>query len=103
VGTLTGVGLMFFILPGLAVPVVFGFATSLVFLHRQGAVQAMRTAMQHALAHLEWHTPFALLYLVMVSFGGYLPIIGPAFAIAFHVRAYRYVFGDGDEPALTVT
>ena len=30
----------------------------------------------------------------------YVPVLGPAFLMALHVRAYRSMFGDGPEPML---
>jgi hypothetical protein len=31
----------------------------------------------------------------------YVPVLGPIFLSALHVRAYREMFGDGEEPVLT--
>jgi len=28
---------------------------------------------------------------------GYVPVVGAMFMVAFHVRAYRYLFGDGPD------
>ena len=41
-----------------------------------------------------------MVYLGLIMVGSYVPIVGPMFATAFHVRAYRGVFGDDAEPVL---
>lgn len=102
IAALVTMGAFLCYLPALAVPLLFGFGTTMVALHRTGAGQGLRTSMQHALGHLSWHLPFGLLYLVFSMVAGYVPVLGPMFLVAFHVRAYRHVFGDGEEPNLQV-
>jgi hypothetical protein len=88
---------------GALVPAVLvGFAFSLVALHRRGAWEAMRTAAGHALAYPMVHVAWALPLLVVMMFSAYVPVLGTAFACALAVRAHRRVFGDADEPVLTL-
>jgi hypothetical protein len=100
-GTMTTVGVMLFILPGLLVPVFFGFAMGLVAINRRGGIEGVRMALQHALGHMEWHVTFGVLSIGLTMIASYVPIIGPAFAVAFHVRAHRQLFGDDVEPVLS--
>lgn len=97
------VGLMMCYLPAMAVPLLFGFATPLVALHRRAPIEATRTALGHVLAHPQPHLMLGLITLVMTMFAGYLPVIGPMFVLAFHIRAHRQIFGDGAEPVLVLS
>jgi hypothetical protein len=99
--TLLGVlGAMACYLPSLLVLFAFGFVGSLVALHRLPPLEAMRANLAHARAHLQWHVMFGLLYMVVLMVGSYIPILGSMFVVAFHVRAYRTMFGDGEAPVL---
>jgi hypothetical protein len=100
VGTLAMLGAMMCYLPVIAVSILFGFTMGFVALHRVGAMQAARMSMQHALAHLNWYVMFGILSLVLGMVAYYIPVVGPMFAVSFHVRAYRSLFGDGVEPNL---
>jgi len=82
-------------------PVIFlSFAAPLIALHGMGAMDGIRTALAHARAHFQWHAMFGLLHLVMLMAAGSIPVVGFMFVVAFQVRAYRRVFGDGSEPVL---
>lgn len=87
-------------LPVLAVPVLLPFAGTLVALHRRGAVDGLRTAFRHSTGNLSWYLMFGLLTFVGGMVAGYVPVLGSVFMTAFHVRAYRHVFGDGPEPVI---
>lgn len=97
---LAAIALAMCYLPILLLPLFFGFTTTFAALHGLGGIQAARTSLQHALAHLNWHIIFALMAFVLGMFASYIPVVGPMFVLALHVRAYRYVFGDGAEPVL---
>jgi uncharacterized membrane protein len=88
--------------PALAVTFLFGFVGAMVALHGVAPVTAMRANLRHALDHLWWHVLFGALYLVVLMVGSYVPVLGTMFVVAFHVRAYRVIFGDGEQPALEV-
>ena len=96
------VGLLFCYLPG----ILFGFATAfaapLVFLHRRTPLEAVTIALNHTRDHLTWHAIWFAMMLVVGIAASYVPIIGPAFLLALQVRAYREIFGDGEEPVLDV-
>ncbi|MFT4621377.1 MAG: hypothetical protein ACI8PZ_000029 [Myxococcota bacterium] len=95
-------GAMMCYFPAFAVLLFLGFAMNMVALHREGGVAAITTVFAHARQHLPWHGKFTLLYLVLMLVAGNVPIIGPMFAVALHVRAYRRLFGDGDTAVLHV-
>jgi hypothetical protein len=101
--TLSLTGLMMCYVPAFFVMLFTGFALNLVAVHRTGGLEAILTAVRHARTHLAWHTKFSLLYLVVLMVGGQIPVAGPMFAVALHMRAYRAVFGDGDAPVLKLT
>jgi uncharacterized membrane protein len=94
-------GVMFCYLPALLVPIFFGFTMGFAALHGLGGTQSARLSLQHAMKNLNWYVMFGILSIVMSMVASYVPVVGPMFAIAFHVRAYRYLFGDGSEPNLT--
>ena len=87
-------------LPALAVPVLLPFAGTLVALHGRGATNALRTAFKHSTGNLSWYVMFGLLTFAGGMVAGYVPVLGAMFMASFHVRAYRYVFGDGPETAV---
>ncbi|MEL6349564.1 MAG: hypothetical protein AAFV53_41055 [Myxococcota bacterium] len=87
-------------LPALLPLIFLTFAPSLIAIHGHGAMDGLRLAAQHARAHLGWHATFGLIGFVMLMVASNIPVIGPMFVVAFHVRAYRRVFGDGPEPVL---
>lgn len=97
---LTIVGLFMCYLPALAVPIVFGFASSLVAMHRLGPTDGVKSAFTHFSQHMNWHLTFGVVYVGMSMVAGYVPVLGPAFLLALHTRAYRKVFGDGEAPVL---
>ena len=101
-GLMTTLGALACYVPALGVLFLFGFAISMVALHRMAPVTALKANLAHAMAHLQWHVLFGALYLVVFMVGSYVPVVGSMFVVAFHVRAYRTIFGDGDEPELVV-
>lgn len=94
------VGLMFCYLPG----ILFGFATAfaapLVYIHRRTPLEAVTIAFNHTRDHIAWHAIWFGMMLVVGIAASYVPILGPAFLLALQVRAYREIFGDGEEPTL---
>lgn len=88
-------------LPALAVPVLLPFAGTLVALHRRGAVDGLRTALGHSTGNLSWYVMFGLLTFAGGMVAGYVPVLGAMFMTAFHVRAYRHLFGDAAEPVIS--
>ncbi len=100
-GMMSTVGLMMCYFPALAVPIVFGFVAPLVALHRLGAIDGVKTALAHFMAHSSWVGTLGVVYLGLSMVAAYVPILGPAFILAFHVRAYRKVFGDGETAVLS--
>lgn len=100
IASLAMVLLMFCYIPVLIVPFVFGFFSPLIYLHGLGPLDAFRTSLAHFQAHMSYHLTIAALLLVLGMVASYVPVLGPAFLSAFHVRAYRAMFGDGVEPVL---
>jgi hypothetical protein len=93
-------GMMFCYLPGLAAMILLSFAFEMVALHRRGALSAVSSAARSAMGNPSFYLMFGLVYFVIMMVAAYVPIIGPMFGSALHVRAYRELFGDGDEPVL---
>lgn len=92
---------VFFCYVGAFVPAFFfSFAFPMVALHRKGAREAMRICATHAMARPMEHFVFMLAFVGTSLVAAYIPLLGPVFTLAFHVRAYRKMFGDGPEPVL---
>lgn len=98
--TLTILGLVLCYLPALVVPIFFGFTTSFAALHRVGGLQAAQMSLKHALGHLNWYLMFGLMSILINMVSVYIPVLGPMFSVALHVRAYRALFGDGETPVV---
>lgn len=92
--------LMFCYLPVLIVPLVFGFFGPMIYLHGMGPLDAFRVSIAHFRSHMSYHLTVAALGFAMGMVASYVPVLGPAFLTAFHVRAYRAMFGDGLAPVL---
>lgn len=101
VAAIACVALMFCYLPVLLVPVFFGFTTSLAALHNVGGFAAARMSMSHAISHISWYALFGVVTIGISMVASYVPVLGPMFLVAMHVRAYRQIFGDGTEPVTT--
>jgi hypothetical protein len=95
-GMLTVLGLSLCYLPALLVTLVLGFASARVALHRKGPFESLQTAASHFSAHISWYVTFGAVYIGLSMVATYVPILGSAFLLAFHTRAYRKVFGDGE-------
>ena len=89
-------------LPMLLVPLFLAFAPGLVALHGMKALDAVKHAGGHAKLHLKWHGLYMLAFIGANLLASNIPVIGPAFMAALHVRALRMLFGDGESPVLTV-
>lgn len=91
---LTLLGLVMCYVPGLVMVALFAFVTHMVALHRTGALESLQLAAAHARAYPGFYVPYMLVYFVLSMVVSYVPIAGPMFAMALHVRAYRRIFGD---------
>lgn len=103
VGGATFVGLLLCGLPALLVPLFLGFAVPMVALHGLSALEAARTNIAHVRDHLQQHAIIAAVTFALNVLSGMVPLLGPAFVMAFTVRAYRKIFGDGASPQLLLT
>lgn len=93
-------GLLFFGLGALVPAFLFAFAPSLVALHRMGPIDALRASARHAVADPSWHGLWTALSWGIGLAASNIPVLGPAFMMAFLVRGHRELFGDGPEPVL---
>lgn len=103
VATVIGMGAMACYIPGLVAMALLTFATTLVALHRRGVMDSAVISTTHVADNFSFHGLFALIYIGLALVAGYIPIIGPMFVMAMHVRAYRVIFGDAEEPVLRIT
>ena len=101
VGAAMSVGMLFCFFPLLLVPLFLGFAIPLVALHGLSPMDAARTNVKHVWVHLQDHAILALVTAAIGFMANFVPVLGPAFMMAFSVRAYRQIFGDGGAPELT--
>lgn len=92
------VGLLFLGVGALVPAYLFAFAPTLVAVHRMGAIQALRASARHAIADPSWHLIWTLLNWGLGIAASNIPVLGPAFMMAFHVRGHRELFGDGPAP-----
>lgn len=99
-GLLTMILLSFCYIPVLLVPLLFGFATALIALYGEGAIGGLKAAFSHAKGNLKWHAIYMLCHMGIMLLANNIPVVGPMFVIALHVRATRIVFGDGPHPVL---
>jgi uncharacterized membrane protein len=94
------VGMMFCYIPGIAVALLFTMAPTMVYLHGKGAVAAL----SQSFAQIRKNPgPYLIIGLVQFGIGlvaAYIPVLGAMFSIALHVRAYREIYGDDEEPNL---
>jgi len=96
----TLVGVLFCYVGALVPAVLFTFALPMVALHRKGAFEALQRCARHAMAHPSDHGLFVLCYFGVSMVAAYIPLLGQVFVLAFAVRAYRKMFGDGPEPVV---
>lgn len=94
------VGVMLCYVPGLIAAFLLIYAGTFVFLHRLKPMEAMMASVNHFRDHLQFHGMFTLLYFCTAMIASYIPVAGPMFVAALHVRAHRTLFGDGEEPVL---
>lgn len=100
VGLVTAVGFMFCYIPGIALAFLLMFATYLVILHKVSPVEAIRASAARFMAEPGPHAMFALLFMGVALVAANIPILGSMFITALHLRAYRVLFGDEEEPKL---
>jgi hypothetical protein len=100
--TLVLVGASFCYFPALVVALFVPWTFSLVALHGVGPVAALRRSVSHARQHFKWHLGFFGYTLLVSLVANNIPLVGPMFAIAFHIRVYREVFGDAEQAVQTL-
>jgi len=100
VTTLVLLGALFCYLPGLVVALFLTWTFPLAALHGVGAFAALKRSVSHVRQHFKWHLGFFLYWLLISFVANNIPLIGPMFVVAFTVRVYREVFGDGDQPVV---
>lgn len=96
--TASFVGMLFCYVGFLVPAILFGFAPSMVFLHRRGALDAFRRSARFAITKPLEHLVYMIVMFVTSMVAAYVPVIGAIFVMALSVRAYRKIFGDGHEP-----
>ncbi len=96
---LVSIGAVLCYLPALLVGFFIPWAFPLVALHGVGPFAALKRSAGCARRHFSWHLGFFGYSLLVNIVGNYIPLVGPMFALAFHVRVYREVFGDGAVPS----
>ncbi len=100
VGLVVTVGLMFCYVPGIIAAFLMMYAGTLVFLHRKSPFTAIKTSAQHFMAHLKFHAVYSLLHFAAAMVAAWVPLIGPMFLLALHVRTHRTLFGDAETAVL---
>ena len=63
-------------------------------------MRALGESIAHVRQNFRWHLGFFAYTLLVNMIANYVPVVGPMFVIAFHVRMYREVYGDSAEPAV---
>ena len=94
------VGIMFCYAPGIIAAFILMYAGSLVYLHRESPMAAVKISGSHFIEHIQFHGLYSLLYFAGAMVASYVPILGPMFLTALHVRAHRTLFGDGEAAVL---
>jgi hypothetical protein len=102
-GLIMLMGAMACYLPALIAAVLLTYSTTFVALHGMRPVRALMESTSHVADNLDFHGLFALMYFGLSMLAGYIPIAGPMFVMALHVRSYRMVFGDAEEPVLRLS
>jgi uncharacterized membrane protein len=102
IGGLSMLAVMACYLPVFLLSAMVGLAFPAVVVHRVGALSAVALSMRHARQYPTWTLGFWAIGFAMVLVGSQIPLVGTMLTtplyIAFHLRAYRQIFGDGDEP-----
>jgi len=88
------VGLFFFYIPGLIAAVLLGHASYLVILQRYSVGRALQTSVHSVQSHGNYYAMFWLLYFVCAMIASYIPIIGPMYLAAVHLRSHAALFGE---------
>lgn len=96
VGGIVLVGFLFCYLPGIIAAFMLIYAGTLVALKGLPPLAAVRASYQNFMEFPQFHLVFSLLYLGCGLLASYVPIVGPMFVMAAHVRAHRTLFGDPD-------
>jgi hypothetical protein len=84
--------------PALLVAMLCSLAFPLVALHGLRPFAALGRSFAHVRQNFKWHLGYFGYSLLVNLVANYVPVVGPMFVLAFQVRVYREVFGDGDEP-----
>ncbi len=77
---------------------LFGFAPTLVAVHRLGPIDAIALSARRAMAFPKWHVVWTAVAMALGGASRYVPILGSAFVLGVHTRTYRALFGDGETP-----
>ncbi len=96
VGLVVTVGIMFCYIPGIIAAFLMMYAGTLVFLHRLSPVNAMVTSAKHFTGHFKFHGIYSLLHFAAAMAAAWIPLMGPMFLLALHVRTHRALFGDAE-------
>lgn len=97
------VGIMMCYAPGLIAAFLLIYAGTFTYLHRMKPMEAVMASVNHFRENLQFHGMFTLLYFCTAMIASYIPVAGPMFVAALHVRAHRTLFGDGEVPVLEPT
>ncbi len=85
--------------PGALLPLLlFGFAPSLVAIHRVPWRSALWMSARHVVANPGFHVGYLCGWAALAVVALNVPVFGPAFLVLLHVRVHRVVFGDGPVP-----
>jgi hypothetical protein len=99
---ITFVAMLACYVPALFVGALVGLAFPGIVVHRLGAVAAVSQSIRHARQFPGWTFAFWGIGFVILLVGGQVPILGPMLTtpifLAFQLRAYRQIYGDGDAP-----
>lgn len=98
----TMVAMMACYLPALFVTALLGLAWPAIVVHRLGALDAVALSVRHARQYPSWTLGFWALGFGVSLIGSQIPVIGPMLAgpiyMAYHLRVYRQIYGDGEVP-----
>lgn len=100
VSCVTLLGVLLCYVPGLIAAFLLWLAGPLVALHGVPVGTALRLSTREVRSDLGWHLKYFGLWLVINMIAQYIPVLGPMFALAFSVRVFRELAGDGPTPQL---
>ena len=92
------VGLMFCYVPGLAIALLLTMAPTGVSLHDRGAVESLTSTFRQVMKNPAQYLVLGLVQAGISIVAAYIPVLGTMFALSLHVRIYRELYGDDEEP-----